>query len=65
MEQCPKEMIIQQGEPKMTAIQQELWPDEVETDPIKVAAIYNKSSKTYTSQSIEDGWDSTYVMINR
>ena len=44
----------------MTAIQNDLWPDQQETDPTIVAGLYDKSSPTYRVDICNDGWDATY-----
>jgi len=48
----------------MSVIQRELWPDAVETNPLKVAEIYNKSTTTYKQQVLQDGWDSSFSILN-
>jgi len=47
----------------MTAVQKSLWPDDVLTNPDEVTKVYNDSSNTYGQDVIQDGWNSSFVLL--
>lgn len=49
-----------QLEQEMTEVQMALWPDQMPSDPVKVAALYDANAETYGADTIADGWAATF-----